>query len=79
VESESQHFPTVGEIARRVGAPVHKVEYVIRTRGIRPCGRAGNARVFSEVDVARISSELRRIAGPHANAPDHSEGCHGRP
>lgn len=54
--------PTVGEIARRIGQPLHRVEYVIRARGILPAGRAGNARVFTEADVVRIESELQRIA-----------------
>jgi DNA-binding transcriptional MerR regulator len=53
--------PTVGEIARRLGVPVHRVVYVIESRGIRPAGRAGTARIFSEADVAYIASELRRI------------------
>jgi hypothetical protein len=53
--------PTVGEIARRLGQPVHRVEYLIKARGIQPCGRAGNCRVFSEADVTRIAGELRRI------------------
>ena len=54
-------LPTVGEIARRLGVPLHRVEYVILSRNLRPSGRAGNARVFSEADVAHIASELRRI------------------
>ena len=53
--------PTVGEIARRLAVPLHRVEYVIRSRHIRPSARAGNARVFSEDDVDRIGNELRRI------------------
>jgi DNA-binding transcriptional MerR regulator len=53
--------PTVGEIARRLSVPIHKVEYVIRARGIVPVAWAGNARVFGEADVQRIASELRRI------------------
>jgi hypothetical protein len=53
--------PTVGEIARRVGVPIHRVEYVIRTRNIHPTGWAGNARVFTDAEVAYIASELRRI------------------
>ncbi len=53
--------PTVGEIARRLGVALHRVEYVIRARHVRPSGRAGNARVFTEADVDRIASELRRI------------------
>jgi hypothetical protein len=56
-------MPTVGEIARRLGQPVHRVEYVIRARQIQPGGRAGNCRVFAEEDVARIAAELRLIEG----------------
>ncbi len=55
------NVPTIGEIARRTGYPPHRVEYVIRARRIEPQSKAGNARVFSEADVARITSELKRI------------------
>lgn len=58
---EATRMPTVGEIARRSRAPIHRVEYVIRSRRIQPAGRAGNCRVFSEAAVDRIASELRRI------------------
>ena len=54
-------LPTVGEIARRTGKAVHCVDYVIRTRGIKPIGRAGHAKIYAESDVAFIASELRRI------------------
>jgi len=54
-------MPTVGEIARRLGKPLHRVEYVIRACGIRPTGWAGNARVFSEEAVQAIACELKRI------------------
>ena len=57
-----QEFLTVGQIAKRLGAPVHRVEYVLRTRGqLRPLGRAGHARVYSEGDLQFIGSELRKI------------------
>ena len=52
---------TVGEIARRRNVPVHKVEYIVRSRRIRPAYRAGNAFIFSESDAQFIASELRRI------------------
>jgi hypothetical protein len=55
--------PTVGEIARREGVPIHRVEYLIRARGIRPVGRAGAAYIYSEVDADLITAELRRIRG----------------
>ena len=59
--STSQPMPTVGEISRRLGVPLHRVEYVLRTRNIRPSGIAGNCRVYADEDVERIAAELRRI------------------
>ncbi len=58
--------PTVGEIARRTGYPVHKIEYVIRSRNLQPATVAGNARVFSETDVEFIAHELHRIEAEKA-------------
>lgn len=62
---EPESLLTVGELARRLGRPVHAIEYLIRSRGIKPCGRAGNARVFSQADLQFIEGELRRIAEEH--------------
>jgi hypothetical protein len=53
--------PTVGEIARRLSVPIHRVEYVVRSRNLTGIGRVGNLRVFSESDVGYIASELARI------------------
>lgn len=61
MRASSARVPTVGEIARRLGEPVHRVEYIIRSRKIRPASHAGNCRVFSEDDVVRIGSEIQRI------------------
>ncbi|MFH1265790.1 MAG: hypothetical protein ABIK89_08675 [Planctomycetota bacterium] len=60
-------LPTVGTIAQRLGEPVHRVTYVIETRGIEPIGKAGHARVFTEAAVDRIASELRRIDEERGN------------
>jgi hypothetical protein len=67
-------MPTIGEIARRLGQPVHRVEYVIRARRIRPCGWAGNARVFPEDAVEVIASELQRIASAKERGRDEQDG-----
>jgi hypothetical protein len=54
---------TVGEIANRLGEPLHRVQYVLRTRWqLRPACRVGNARVYNESDLQFIAGELRRIA-----------------
>lgn len=68
MSSSKPTVPTVGEIARRLGESIHRVEYVVRTRRIRPSGRAGHVRIFTEDDVSRIADELRLI-----NARHHSE------
>ena len=54
-------MPTIGEIARRLGQPIHRVQYVVRARRIRPRNWAGNARVFDHKTVDVIADELRRI------------------
>ena len=59
---------TVGEIARRLGQPLHRVEYVIRSRNILPAGWAGHARVFRDADLMRVASELERIERERAGS-----------
>ena len=51
---------TVGEIARGSGHPLHRVEYLIRARGIPFAGRAGRLRLFDADAVKRIVDELAR-------------------
>jgi hypothetical protein len=68
-------MPTIGEIARRLGQLIHRVEYVIRARGIRPCGWAGNARVLPEHAVEVIARELKRIDS--AKGRDQADGQDG--
>jgi len=52
---------TVGEIARRLNAKVHRIEYIIRSRNIEAIGWAGHARVFSVATFKRIATELNRM------------------
>jgi hypothetical protein len=53
---------TAGDIARRLGQPLHRVLRVLATRPhIRPAARAGVLRVYSTSDVARVKDELDAI------------------
>ena len=61
MQTQVPKAPTVGEISRRLGEPLHRIEYIIRARTIQPASRAGHVRIFTEADVERIGSELRRI------------------
>jgi hypothetical protein len=66
--SPAQKFRTVGVIAATLGTPLHKVEYVIRSRGIASLGLAGNARVFDETAVKQIADVLRAMDGKRATS-----------
>jgi hypothetical protein len=57
---------TVGVIARRLNEPLHRINYVLRTRGIKPAGIAGAYRVFTEEQVAQIVAELAEIEAREA-------------
>ena len=67
MNTKTPSMPTIGEIARRLAVSTHRVEYLIRARGIAPCGRAGNARVFDEKAINVIRAEVNRI---DASTPD---------
>lgn len=49
---------TVGEIANRLGCPIHKVLYLINSRQIKPSQRAGALRIFNEETIETIRMEL---------------------
>jgi DNA-binding transcriptional MerR regulator len=53
---------SVGTMARLYRVPVHRIAYIIRSRGIEPAGKAGNVRLFDEAAAKWIGSELQRIA-----------------
>jgi len=59
----SQDVPvalTIGEVARQLQVPLHRAEYLVRSRRIQPVARAGNARLFSEADVRQLRTELNQ-------------------
>jgi hypothetical protein len=60
---------TLGVIADRCNEPIHRIEYVLRTRNIRPVGVAGRSRVYTEQDLERIVEELRSIDAGKDGAP----------
>ena len=50
---------TISRIATHFDVPTHRVLYIVRTRGIAPADRAGNARVFDDAAVGLIGNALR--------------------
>ena len=59
--SDSPIIHSVGTLAQLFRVPIHRIQYVIRSRGIEPAGIAGNVRLFDEAAAKRIASELQRI------------------
>ena len=58
---------TIGAIARELGEPIHRVEYAIRTRGIKAECLAGHVRVFGADVIDRVADILREIDLLHAH------------
>jgi len=53
---------TPGLIARELGEPLHRIQYLLRTRNhIRPSARAGNVRLFDREAVSQLRHELNAI------------------
>ena len=54
---------TVGEIAKLLDVPLHRIEYILRSRPqIRPRATAGVARCYDDAAIAQIGHELNAIA-----------------
>ena len=47
-------IPTIASLAAAAGCSHWRVQYLVRSKGIKPSGRAGNIGVFSREDALRI-------------------------
>ena len=54
---------TIGALAEQFHVPVHRMQYLIKSRHIRPVQRAGHFRIFDETAVKRLSQELGEPEG----------------
>lgn len=53
---------TIGEIANQLNAPLHRIEYILRTRPhIKARAIAASARCFGDQAIAEIRHELHTI------------------
>ena len=63
-------FDTTGRIAAKLGVPLHRVDYVLRSRPyIVPTARVGRLRVFDAEGVACIRHELAEIDARSGASP----------
>lgn len=52
---------TPGVIANELNAPLSRVQYVLRKLNIKPIGRAGILRLYSQDAVAAVRAEIERM------------------
>lgn len=57
--SKTDEFVTIPAIAQRSGFPIHRVEYAVQSRGIKPVGKLGNARIFHERQIPQIVEAVK--------------------
>lgn len=58
---EATQFLTSGDIAKTLGEDAMMVRHIISSRGIAPCGMAGNVRIFPESAVDEVRDALANI------------------
>lgn len=53
---------TVGVLAQKLGQPIHRIQYLLRTRKhIAPVAVAGRSRLYPEKTIAQLRHELNAI------------------
>lgn len=52
---------TIVNIAKRIGEPPHVVDYIVRSRKIKPAARVGIIRLFDDAGIAQIKQALREL------------------
>lgn len=60
-EDRPPRLVTAGVMAERLGVPLHRVQYVLRTRQVRVSAYAGRLRLYDRAAVERVRGELARI------------------
>jgi hypothetical protein len=62
----SPQVVSLGDISRRLGKPIHRIDYVVRSRNIVPALIVGGRHFYNEAAVQHIASEIRRIEAEKA-------------
>lgn len=72
MNSPEPSLNTSGRIAAKLGVPLHRVTYVLRTRRhIRPAARGGTLRLYSQEALALVRHELNAIDARRGKGTDY--------
>ncbi len=56
---------TLGELARQLDCPIHRIKYLVQARRIEHVARAGNLRIFGPEVLNLLRAELDRRTVDH--------------
>ena len=59
--NEIPQLRTPGVIAAQLQAPLNRVLYALRSRNVRPIGRAGTIRLYDQAAVERVREALAEM------------------
>lgn len=59
---------TVGEITEQVGARQHRVQYILRTRGVKPLRKVSGTYIYAASVVELVRDAVARIDANRAAA-----------
>lgn len=62
---DSERLLTLGQIAKQLDVPTHRVKYAIDMAKIEPLMRVGILRVWPSNVIDRVKTELERISANH--------------
>ena len=54
-------FLTVGDIARQLNVPLHRVRYLVESRGIEDAGTVGNLRIYDKGVLELVRGYLAEL------------------
>jgi hypothetical protein len=67
----AENLLTVGDIAKIVNEPIHRCQYLLKSRDINPIARLGNHYVYDTSAVSRIQQILAEVdASPRCRMRD---------
>ena len=67
---------SVGGLAKRFGDEVWRVEYVLRSRHIKPLAKVGNSNVYGAAAIRRVGAALNEIHGRTKKGDAREELAH---
>lgn len=70
-----ENLLTVGQIAKKLSCPIWQVQYLLKSRGIKPICRVGVLRLFPPNIVNVLQRELDAVNKRHSQSEKEKNRC----